>query len=68
MKQINKQILSQEHETTLRCYKLIKETLSDTAFYELIMCKVDTLGIHSNIHIKLRDELDNEIYESLSKK
>lgn len=65
MRQINKQILSQEHQTTLRCYNLIKETLSDKAFYELIMCKVDTLAIHSNIHIKLRDELDNE---SLSKK
>ncbi len=68
MRRINKQIEYQEHQATLRCYKLTKETLSDKAFYELIMCKVDTLGIHSNIHIKLRDELKNERHESLSKK
>ncbi len=60
------QIDSQEHWATLRCYKILKETLSEEAFYQIIMCKVDTLSISTKISSRIRDDLDEERYESLS--
>ncbi len=57
------QIETQEHWATLRCYKKLKETISEKAFYEIIMCKVDILTISTKISSRIRDDLDEERYE-----
>jgi hypothetical protein len=57
------QIETQEHWATLRCYKILKETISEEAFYQIIMCKVDTLSISTKISSRIRDDLDEERYE-----
>lgn len=62
------QIDLQERWATLRCYKILKETISEEAFYQIIMCKVDTLSISTKISSRIRDDLDEERNESLSKK
>ena len=62
------QIDTQERWATLRCYKTLKETISEEAFYQIIMCKVDTLSISTKISSRIRDDLDEERYERLSKK
>ena len=61
------QIESQEQWRQIRAYKIIKETISQEAFHKIIMCKVDILSISTKISSRIRDDLDNERYESLSK-
>lgn len=62
------QIETQEHWVTLRCCKILKETISEEAFQQILLCNEDTLSIYSNIYFSLRDDLDEERNESLSKK
>jgi len=66
MKQINLQIEIKKYWLTSRCYKIIKETISEEAFYKIRKSEVDILNVTSNIYSRLRDELYNKRYERLS--
>jgi hypothetical protein len=65
---MKKQIESQEQWRQVRAYKTINETISEEAFYKIRKCEVDILSISTKINSRLRIDVENEKYGSLSKK
>ena len=65
---MKKQIELQEQWRQVRAYKTINETISQEAFLKIIRSKVDILNVNSNIYSRLKEELHNKRYGSLSKK